>query len=137
MDKDINALCYWCGNLTGETVTIKYEDWVEYACGTDTDEFVISYEPCGECQAKWASGDVVLFEVLTEALPGHFNTPIITQNDVNYFATGRYAVVKESWVRENIGPEIAERALKNKIMFIGPEVFEELFMAPQDPEVED
>lgn len=121
MKKQINLICFWCEKVTSQTATVDVDNPEELESA-----YVVDYEPCPACRQKWDDGAAVIIEVEKDPVLG-FNLPILKDKDIPYYPTGKYVVVTKEWITTNIKDPYKEHILEDRTMFIGPEVFQNLF----------
>ena len=126
MKKTIEALCFWCGQDTGRTFDIEDEQdrYTE-------NKYILDYEPCKECTDKWNLGSAVVVEVVEDAFP---IPPLLEQDGKTYWPTGRHAVVSQEWIESTINSALKDKIMEQKIMFLGPDPFQMLFVGNENGE---
>ena len=118
------GVCFWCGKENGNILLLGYNKNKEAPR-----RMVSDYEPCGECKAERAKG-VVMIEV--NEPPGFLGHPT---------PTGRWAVVSEQAIRENITPpSLAADILAKRQAHMDRQTFDSMFgalLAEQDSNKKD
>ena len=109
--------CFWCGGDSGEILLLGIK-------GGDNPprHMVANYDPCAQCKSQRALG-ITLIAVQESAL-SRANSREIAPGMV---PTGGFAIVSESWVRDNVEPErLRDNMLLKRMAFCPPELVEML-----------
>lgn len=119
------SICFWCGEHTGEIAMLGKLDNQDFGVPR---EMVLSYDPCDDCKAKWDLG-VTIVEVSPTPIEDN-QIVVSTQDGIDMYPTGRFAVVKEDAMTAY---EFGEA----KIVQFSTELFQEQFGQVGDKEDED
>lgn len=98
-------VCFFCGKEKNEVALLgKLKDDAEAPMHA-----IIDYEPCDECKKAMASG---ILMIGVKPTPSMDNQPPISRD---LYPTGKWIVVSEDFIRNNINNEkLAEAIITNK-----------------------
>ena len=83
------TICCWCGESKGIALLGKLPGDKEAP-----KEIIADYDPCDKCKEQWQQGVPI---IAVSTTPKTSNQPPITvRNNIMYYPTGAYAVVKQT-----------------------------------------
>jgi len=120
------GLCFWCGKDNG----------CIYLLGANRGEeaphaAVCSYEPCDKCKAGMNLG-ITMIEVTLQA-PREGQPPMGRNPDA--WPTGRWCVLKEEVIREQLLPEARDRILSKRSAFVSAEDWKALGLPTEEKQL--